>query len=103
MLFQWNVGLIVKLVGGLYGIVIDRIYFGESMFSRVTDASKIALVYLVQELKARNFRLIDCQIFSKHLKSLGAKSVPRNFFISALKHYCNQPVIYDWPVNSQLK
>ncbi len=92
-----------ELVGGLYGIVIDRIYFGESMFSRATDASKIALVHLVQELKARNFRLIDCQIFSKHLKSLGAKPVPRNFFISALKHYCNQTVIYDWPVNSPLK
>ena len=92
-----------ELVGGLYGVVIGRIFFGESMFNRVANASKIALVYLVQALKARNFRLIDCQIFSKHLESLGAKSVPRNFFINTLKQDCCHTVTYDWPVKGQLK
>lgn len=78
-----------ELVGGLYGIVIGRVFFGESMFSRKTDASKIALVYLVEELKKRQFRIIDCQVHSRHLQSLGAKPVQRDTFINLLNHYCS--------------
>ena len=76
------------LVGGLYGVILGQIYFGESMFSHMPNASKVALAHLTTELKNRNFRLIDCQIFSKHLQSLGAKPIPRNLFINTLKHYC---------------
>jgi leucyl/phenylalanyl-tRNA---protein transferase len=86
-----------SLVGGLYGVVLGKIYFGESMFSNMPNASKVALVHLAHELKNRNFRIIDCQIFSKHLHSLGAKPVPRNFFINILKQYCYPTEKYNWP------
>lgn len=77
-----------KLAGGLYGVTIGRVFFGESMFSRVTDASKIAFVYLVQHLKAKGFPLIDCQISSAHLESLGACNIDRNEFVACLNEYC---------------
>lgn len=76
------------LVGGLYGIAIGQIFFGESMFSRVTDASKIAFVYLVQHLKAKGFALIDCQVSSAHLASLGACEIGRSEFVTYLNEYC---------------
>ena len=79
-----------KLVGGLYGVVIGKIFFGESMFTNMPNASKAAMAFLAYELDKRNFRLIDCQIYSKHLHSLGAKPIPRNLFINILKNYCNQ-------------
>ena len=82
----WHGGV---LAGGLYGVVIGKVFFGESMFSRVTDASKVALVHLAEMLHKRHFRLIDCQIHSNHLQSLGAKSMPRDAFINILKHYCS--------------
>src|SRR5207249_2848605 len=66
-----------ELVGGLYGVAIGRMFYGESMFSRATDASKVALVTLVRELKARNFPLIDCQMSTPLLASLGAREIPR--------------------------
>jgi leucyl/phenylalanyl-tRNA--protein transferase len=66
-----------ELVGGLYGIAIGRAYFGESMFSLVTDASKVALVALFDMLKRGNFGLIDCQVESEHLNSLGAENISR--------------------------
>jgi leucyl/phenylalanyl-tRNA--protein transferase len=80
-----------ELVGGLYGIAIGRVFFGESMFSRVSDASKVALVRLVAHLRERGFALIDCQVASAHLKSLGASDMPRSHFLAALARYC-EPV-----------
>ena len=66
-----------ELAGGLYGVKLGRAFFGESMFSRATDASKVALGWLVARLKAGNFTLLDCQFMTEHLASLGAVSVPR--------------------------
>lgn len=72
------------LVGGLYGVKLGRAYFGESMFSRMTDASKVALAWLVARLKVGNFTLLDCQFMTEHLASLGAISVPRETYIALL-------------------
>ena len=69
------------LVGGLYGVAIGRMFFGESMFSRATDASKVALVHLVSYLKERGFPLIDCQMKTPLLASLGAREIPRRAFL----------------------
>ncbi|MFQ5659881.1 MAG: leucyl/phenylalanyl-tRNA--protein transferase [Gammaproteobacteria bacterium] len=86
-----------RLAGGLYGVVIGRVFFGESMFSRQSDASKVALVHLVEVLKQKQFRLIDCQLHSRHLQTLGAKPVQRGLFINILKHYCIPVGGHDWP------
>jgi len=77
-----------QLVGGLYGIAIGRIFFGESMFSRKTDASKICFTHLIQLLKRRGVKLIDCQVYSEHLASLGARLIPRDEFSGILDRYC---------------
>ena len=74
-----------QLVGGLYGIAIGKIFFGESMFSRVSDASKIAFVSLAKQLEKWGFNLIDCQVYTSHLESLGAGMICRQQFISLLK------------------
>ena len=79
-----------RLVGGLYGIAIGRAFFGESMFSRATDASKVALLALVGELRERGFPMIDCQQRTPLLASLGAREIPRRQFLrrlAALVHY----------------
>jgi leucyl/phenylalanyl-tRNA--protein transferase len=73
------------LVGGLYGLQLGRIFFGESMFSTAADASKVALYWLVQWLLERNVELIDCQVASEHLFSLGARLIPRVEFIARLE------------------
>ncbi len=73
-----------RLVGGLYGVKLGRAFFGESMFSRTTDASKIALAWLVARLKVGNFTLLDCQFMTEHLASLGAVSVPREDYVALL-------------------
>ena len=73
-----------QLVGGLYGVALGRVFFGESMFSVARDASKVALHALVQASIAQNVRLIDCQVDSEHLRSLGARSVPRREFMREL-------------------
>ncbi len=86
-----------ELVGGLYGVVIGKVFFGESMFSIKTDASKVALVYLSQTLDEMGFRLIDCQVYSKHLHSLGAIPMPRGLFISILKNFCVPDTRIQWP------
>jgi leucyl/phenylalanyl-tRNA---protein transferase len=86
-----------KLAGGLYGVAMGRIFFGESMFSRATDASKVALVHLVKEVRRQGFRLIDCQVHSRHLQGLGAGPMPRDLFLNILRHYCSPPLNYDWP------
>jgi len=73
-----------ELVGGLYGVKLGRAFFGESMFSRVRDASKVALAWLVARLKVGNFTLLDCQFMTDHLASLGAISVPRETYVALL-------------------
>jgi len=72
------------LVGGLYGVRLGRAFFGESMFSRRTDASKVALASLVARLKVGNFSLLDCQFMTEHLASLGAISIPREAYVALL-------------------
>lgn len=81
-----------ELVGGLYGIAIGKIFFGESMFHRKTDASKVAFVHLVSQLQNWGYALIDCQVSSQHLLSLGAQEIPRNQFAHLLDQLCDQPV-----------
>lgn len=73
-----------KLVGGLYGIDLGSIFCGESMFSKMANASKIAFIYLTKKLEKENYSLIDCQVYNAHLASLGAKEIPRNEFIKML-------------------
>lgn len=73
-----------NLVGGLYGISLGSCFFGESMFSKMDNASKIALITLTEKLKMRNFTLIDCQVYTKHLESLGAVQVDRKVFLKQL-------------------
>lgn len=80
-----------KLVGGLYGIAIGQVFFGESMFSRVSDGSKIALVYLAMQLMEWRFKMIDCQLHSTHLISLGAEEISRHLFCQRLKKWCSLP------------
>lgn len=77
-----------KLVGGLYGISLGHAFFGESMFSRESDASKVALVSLVRHLMRWQFDFIDCQLPSEHLQSLGVIAVPRSRFIELLNATC---------------
>jgi leucyl/phenylalanyl-tRNA---protein transferase len=73
-----------RLVGGLYGVKLGRAFFGESMFSRTRDASKVALAWLVARLKTGNFTLLDCQFMTDHLASLGAVSIPRETYVALL-------------------
>lgn len=80
-----------KLVGGLYGIALGKVFFGESMFSRVANASKVAFVQLVQQLQEWGFVVIDCQIQSDHLRSLGSEDVRRAEFIRILNQHCHVP------------
>jgi len=82
----WHNG---ELVGGLYGVAIGKVFFGESMFTRATDASKVALARLVDELILRQFSLIDCQMSTQHLASLGAREIPRTEFTRRLKELVN--------------
>ncbi len=76
-----------SLVGGLYGVAIGKVFFGESMFSRQADASKIALVYLSRQLQAWGYRLIDCQVSNPHLRTLGASEIPRSEFQQLLQQF----------------
>jgi leucyl/phenylalanyl-tRNA--protein transferase len=73
------------LVGGLYGLLIGAVFCGESMFSRVTDASKVAFAHLVAIARQRGLELIDCQMHTPHLASLGARTVPRRIFLDILR------------------
>lgn len=77
------------LVGGLYGIAIGKVFFGESMFSRTGNASKVAFYYLIEQLKRWQFQLVDCQVASEHLSSLGAENIRREQFLQILDQYCN--------------
>jgi leucyl/phenylalanyl-tRNA--protein transferase len=85
-----------ELVGGAYGVCIGRMFYGESMFARVSDASKIALAYLVHFLQRHDVALIDCQQETTHLASLGAIPIPRREFIAHLKQAIDEPSIENW-------
>ena len=76
-----------KLVGGLYGVKMGNIFFGESMFSLSPNASKFAFIQLVQHLKNEGVKLIDCQVYTNHLESLGAKMIDRNDFMRLLEQH----------------
>jgi leucyl/phenylalanyl-tRNA--protein transferase len=76
-----------KLVGGLYGVKMGNIFFGESMFSLSPNASKFAFIQLVQHLKNEGLKLIDCQVYTNHLESLGAKMIDRNDFMRLLEQH----------------
>jgi leucyl/phenylalanyl-tRNA--protein transferase len=78
-----------ELVGGLYGVALGRMFYGESMFSQATDASKVALVALAGELREREFPLIDCQMHTPLLASLGARAIPRRSFLRAIATLVN--------------
>ncbi len=82
-----------QLVGGLYGIALGRIFFGESMFTDVSNASKFGFITLVRQLKKRGFRLVDCQQETRHLASLGARSIPRKKFLSYLEKNEREPTL----------
>lgn len=79
------------LVGGLYGVAVGRAFFGESMFSRASDASKVALIHLCERLAHWGFGLIDCQMRTEHLIRLGAVEIPREEFVRRLDVLCRQP------------
>ena len=74
-----------ELVGGLYGIDLGAVFCGESMFSKVNNASKLAFIFLVQKLEKENYKLIDCQVYNNHLASLGADEISRSEFLKYLK------------------
>lgn len=74
-----------ELVGGLYGVDLGTIFCGESMFSKVANASKVAFIHWSQHLKANNYKLLDCQIYNPHLESLGCREIARDQFIEILK------------------
>lgn len=84
------------LVGGAYGVCIGRMFYGESMFARVSNASKIALAYLVHFLRAHGVEMIDCQQETAHLASLGAAPIPRSVFLAHLYDAINRPPIAPW-------
>ena len=92
-----------RLVGGLYGVALGRVFFGESMFSRVSDASKTAFVFLARQLQIRDFGLIDCQVQSAHLDRFGARPVPRSVFLHSLEHLVALPSeVGRWRFDSDL-
>lgn len=80
-----------ELVGGLYGLALGRVFFGESMFSRQENASKVALTFLTTQLLRWDFGLIDCQVSSAHLKTLGARDIRRDIFLNMLGNWLKDP------------
>jgi len=87
-----------RLAGGLYGVAIGRCFFGESMFSRASNASKVAFVALVDYLCTKKFGLIDCQVATQHLKRFGAREIPRSHFLKILEKFREKPSLRGrWP------
>ena len=84
----WHAG---SLAGGLYGVRLGGVFFGESMFSRERDASKAALAYLVATCRRNNLAVIDCQLPSRHLMSLGSRTIPRSQFQALLHEHARTP------------
>ena len=92
-----------ELVGGLYGLALGQVFFGESMFSLRSNASKVALFVLCRSLQEFNFQFIDCQVSSQHLQSMGARNMPRSRFVQLLRHYAAAPdPIGHWQLPGQL-
>lgn len=77
-----------ELVGGMYGIRLGKVFFGESMFSKTTNASKFAFIHYVQQLQSEGVELVDCQVYTEHVESLGGRLIPRTEFIKLLSEYC---------------
>lgn len=93
----WQSGV---LCGGLYGIAIGKVFFGESMFSATANASKMALLYLANRLAAGDLKLLDCQVVSAHLLQLGAQNIPRKSFVSRLETLCTpMQRVSGWPAS----
>jgi leucyl/phenylalanyl-tRNA--protein transferase len=89
-----------ELAGGLYGMALGRAFYGESMFSRRTDASKIAFAHLARFLEQREFRVLDCQMTTSHLASLGGREIPRSSFVGLLDEATREgPPPERWPLN----
>lgn len=84
-----------ELVGGLYGVALGRVFFGESMFAKRTDASKVAFVHLVGLLRQWHYQLIDCQVSTNHLKSFGARDIPRKHFLALLAAALKGPETFE--------
>lgn len=95
----WQAG---KLVGGLYGVSIGRMFYGESMFSLVSNASKVALAHLSGQLTRWEFGMIDCQMHTPHLASLGARTMPRQEFIARVQDLVKYPPITSWQFDADL-
>ena len=92
-----------ELVGGAYGVCIGRMFYGESMFARVTDGSKIALAYLVDFLRSQGVAMIDCQQETAHLASLGAAPIARAAFLAHLRSAIAQPALHGWDQPPRLR
>ena len=91
-----------RLVGGLYGVSIGRMFDGESMFSHASNASKIALAYLARQLERWQFKMIDCQMNTAHLASLGAREISRSEFIARLQELINCESVTHWQFDTDL-
>jgi leucyl/phenylalanyl-tRNA--protein transferase len=92
------------LVGGLYGLAIGRVFYGESMFHRETDASKVAFAHLTRHLEAQNYAVIDCQMTTAHLASLGGREISRANFVSGLSEWARENVAAArWPADCLLR
>ena len=92
-----------RLAGGLYGVALGRMYYGESMFTRVPDASKIALVHLVRQLERLGFGMIDCQMATAHLARFGAREIPRAAFLRKLRECVRrEPTAKKWLLGDDL-
>jgi len=81
-----------NLVGGLYGVAMGRCFFGESMFTTISNASKVAFVRLVDFLKEASYDMIDCQVSTEHLINFGARHIPRSHFVQRLEKFMDAPV-----------
>jgi leucyl/phenylalanyl-tRNA--protein transferase len=92
-----------ELAGGLYGVALGRMFYGESMFTHAADASKIALVHLVRQIERWHFGMIDCQLHTRHLASLGAREIPRADFMRKLQELVDYPgVTGHWELDDDL-
>jgi leucyl/phenylalanyl-tRNA---protein transferase len=92
-----------ELAGGLYGIALGRMFYGESMFTRAADASKLALAHLVRQLQRLDFGMIDCQMKTAHLASFGAREIPRSEFMLKLQELVNYPMQSgEWRIDDDL-
>lgn len=92
-----------KLAGGLYGVSIGRVFFGESMFHYKSDASKVAFYHLIKKLEAADFRFVDAQVYTSHLHKMGAREIPREKYLELLEEaiHANPPGSDFWQINDQ--